>query len=157
MYSQRKNILDIHRVHGYRLGVFRDAFERVVELKGFQLTPVNGAPEIWNFNSAESGLRGRLLDVVSYLAPEPVSLNTEGRAYMITRQDYTLALVFPGAPTRLRLNEVRHTVVDLQRKQPFPAHWPREMVGSVIRYRLRNTILLNDAFLLEQIGLRAPL
>lgn len=156
MYSQRKNILDIYRVHGHRLGVFRDAFERVMELRGFELTPVNGAPEIWNFRSAESGLRGRLLDVASYLDPEPVSLNTTGRAYMITRQDYTLALLFPGAPSRMRLNETRHTVVPPERMPSLPALWPREMIARVIRTRFRNTVILNEAFLLEQIGLRAP-
>ena len=138
------------------MGVFRDAFERVMELEGFQLTPVNGAPEIWDFRNPGSELRGRLLDVASYLHSAPVALNTAGRAYMITRQSFTLALLFPGMPKRMRLNETRHKELSLERKRLFPASWPPEMVSRVVRARFRNTIILDEAFLLEQIGLRAP-
>lgn len=156
MYTQRKNLLDVYRVHGHYLGVFREAFDRVLELEGFELTPVNAAPEVWEFRSAEAAIRGRLLNVAGYLHPDPVALTTKGRTYMITRQDFTLALLLPGAPWRLRLNQTRHKPVPVDGRPPYPADWPREMVTRVIRTRFRNIIILNESFLLEQIGLRAP-
>ena len=157
MYTQRKNLLDVYAIHGHYLGVFREAFDRVMELEGFELAPVNGAPEVWEFRNPETGQRGRLLNVSGYLHPDPVALTTKGRTYMITRQDFTLALLFPGAPWRLRLNQTRHKPVALDGRLPYPAEWPREMVTRVIRARFRNIVILNEPFLLEQIGLRAPL
>lgn len=150
-------MLDVYRVHGHHLAVFREAFDRVLELQGFELTPVNGTPEVWEFRSAEASLRGRLLDVTAYLHSEPVALTTKGRTYMITRQEFTLALLLPGAPWRLRLNQTRHKPVPLEGRLPYPEQWPQELVSRVIRTRFRNVIILNEAFLLEQIGLRAPL
>ena len=139
---------------GSRLGVFRDRFDRVVELQGFELTPVEGASEVWNFRNPLSGQRGRLLNVKGYLDDAPISLTTRGRAYMITRQDYTLALLFPGAPRRIKLNQARYKVLDVNAKPRYPRHWPTGLVTRVIRMRLRNIIILDESFLLRQIGLR---
>ena len=139
---------------GSRLGVFRDRFDRVVELQGFELTPVQGTSEVWNFRNPLSGQRGRLLNVAGYLDDAPISLTTWGRAYMITRQDYTLALLFPGAPRRIKLNQARYKVLDVNTKPPYPRHWPTGLVTRVIRLRLRNIIILDESFLLRQIGLR---
>jgi hypothetical protein len=157
LYTQRKNLLDIYQVHAFRLGIFRDVFDRVVELKGFELTPVEGAPESWEFRIPETGQRGRLLNVGGYLSEDRVSLTTRGRAYMVTRQDFTLGLLFPGTPRRIRLNQTRFKLVPLQPKPPYPARWPQGMVTRVIRLRFRNVIILEESFLLQQIGLRGTL
>jgi hypothetical protein len=157
LYTQRKNLLDVYRVHGVHLGVFREAFDRVVELEGFELTPAAGAPEVWEFRNPAAALRGRLLNVPGYLHPDPVALTTKGRAYLITRQDFTLALLFPGAPWRVALNRTRHKAVALDGRLPYPGEWPREMVTRVIRARFRTIVILDESFLLQQIGLRAPL
>jgi hypothetical protein len=153
----RKNLLDVYRLRGVYLGLFREAFDRVLELEGFELTPVAGAPEVWEFRNPEAGLRGRLLNVAGYLHPEPVRLSTRGRAYLITRQDFTLALQFPGLPWRLHLNRTRHKPVALEGRLPYPDDWPRELVMRAIRVRFRTIVILDEAFLLQQIGLRAPL
>lgn len=157
MYTQRKNVLDVYRVHGHNLGVFREAFDRVMELEGFELMPVAGAPEVWEFRNLASGQRGRLLNVAAFLHPDPVALTTRGRTYMITRQDFTLALLFPGASWRLRLNQTRHKTLALDGRPLFPDQWPRELVSRVIRARFRTIVILNESFLLQQIGLRSPL
>ena len=156
MYTQRHNLLDIYPVHGCWLGIFREAFDRVLELRGFQLTPVPDVPEVWNFRVPEPALRGRLLDIAAFLRPDPVALTTKGRTYLITRQDYTLALLLPGAPWRLNLSRTRHKPVALDGRLPYPDTWPRELVTRVIRARFRTVVILDEAFLLQQIGLRAP-
>ena len=156
MYTQHKNLLDIYRVHGLHLGLFREPFDRVLELKGFQLRPVQGAPEVWEFRDPASGLHGRLLNVEGYLHPDPVALTTRGRAYLVTRQDFTLALLMPGAPRRLQLSRTRHKPVALETGLPYPGEWPREVVTRVIRARFRTIVILDEAYLLQQIGLRAP-
>jgi hypothetical protein len=155
-HPQLKNLLDVHRVHDRYLGLPRDAFERVSELGGFQLTPVNGVPEVWDFRGPATSLRGRLLDVSAHLYGDPVALTSKGRAYMITRQDFTLALMLPGAPWRLRLNETRHKQAPPGARTRLPPAWPPELVTRVIRARFREIVVLNEQFLLEQIGLRAP-
>ena len=157
LYTQRKNLLDVYRVQGVHLGIFREAFDRVMELAGFELTPVAGAPEIWEFRDPGSPLHGRLLNVAGYLHPDPVALTTRGRAYMITRQEFTLALLFPGAPWRLHLNRARHKPVALEGRLPYPGEWPRELVTRAIRLRFRTIVILDESYLLQQIGLRAPL
>jgi hypothetical protein len=156
LQAQRKNLLDVYRVHGVHLGVYREAFDRVMELQGFELVPLAEAPEVWGFRNAAAALRGRLLNVAAYLHAGPVALTTRGRAYLITRQDFTLALLFPGAPWRVNLNRARHKPVALEGHLPYPESWPRELVTRVIRTRFRNVVILNEAFLLQQIGLRAP-
>ncbi|HKI98494.1 MAG TPA: hypothetical protein VKB51_08495 [bacterium] len=157
MHAQRKNLLDVYRVHDAYLGIYREAFDRVMELQGFELTPVPEAPEVWEFRNPDEALHGRLLNVAGYLHPDPVALTTKGRAYMITRQNFTLALLFPGSPWRLHLNRTRYKLISQERSMLYPVEWPREMVTRVIRTRFRNLVILNEAFLLQQIGLRAPL
>jgi hypothetical protein len=156
LYTQRKNELDVYRVHEVYLGVFREAFDRVAELQGFELSPVPGAPEVWEFRDPGSLARGRLLNVEGHLHPDPVSLNTRGRAYMITRQSFTLGLLFPGAPWRVRLSRTRHKAVALEGRMPYPDAWPRELVARAIRLRWRTVVILDESYLLQQIGLRAP-
>lgn len=159
MYTQRKNLLDVFKINAVQLGIFRDPFDRVVELEGFVLTPVQGRSEIWEFKNPVTGQRGRLLNVGGYLGDEPVSLNTEGRAYMITRQDFTLALLFPGTPRRIKLNQTRYKIVpgDTGKKSLSPFNWPGELVARVIRLRFRNIFILEEEFLLRQIGLRGSI
>ena len=148
MRTQRNNLLDVYRVQGVYLGILREAFDRVVELKGFRLTPVAGAPEVWEFRDPAASLRGRILNVAAYLQPDPVAL--------ITRQDFTLALLFPGAPWRVNLNRTRHKPVALDGRLPYPDGWPPGLVTRVIRLRFRTVAILDESFLLRQIGLRAP-
>jgi len=156
LYTQRRNLLDIHRVHDLHLGIYREPFDRVMELGGLELKPVNGAPEVWEFRDPASPLHGRLLNVEGFLHPDPVALTTRGRAYMVTRQDFTLALLLPGAPWRLQLARTRHKPVALEGALPYPGEWPRELVSRVIRARFRTIVILDEAYLLQQIGLRAP-
>ena len=111
MPNQRKNLLDIYPVGPGYVGIFRDPFEKVMELDGFELTPTENASEIWEFAHRDSGVKGRLLNVEGFLGNEPMSLTTRGRAYMITRQNFTLALLFPGSHRRLKLSEARFKVV----------------------------------------------
>ena len=157
LYAARKSLLDTYAVNGATLGLSREPFDRVVELKGFELTPVEGAPEVWQFQHARNGLRGRLLDVTGFLYDVPVALSTRGRAYMVTRQDFTLALVLPGVPKRLKLNEIKYSIVPRDKRLPYPNVWPAELITRVIRFRWRNIVILNETYLLKQIGLRGSL
>ena len=155
MYKQRKNLLDIYRVGANRVGIFRESFERVMELDGFELTPSGEVHEIWNFTNALSGLRGRLINVDGFLGDSPLTLTTRGRAYLVTRQDFTLGLLMPGAPRRLKLSEIRYRVLpDKEQRAALPLLWPVDAVDRVIRHHFRNIIILEDRYFLEQIGLR---
>ena len=155
LYKQRKNLLDIYQVGANRVGIFRESFERVMELDGFELTPSGDVHEIWNFTNETSGLRGRLINVDGYLADSPLTLSTQGRAYLVTRQEFTLGLFFPGAPKRLKLSEIRYRVLpDKEQRAALPLLWPVDAVDRVIRHRFRNIIILEDGYFLEQIGLR---
>jgi len=154
LYIQRKFLLDVFKYRNLRLGVYREPFTRVMELTALELIPVEGTSEIWGFRRKGEGLRGRLIDVVGYLHDDPISLNGQGRTYMITRQDYTLALLFPGTPTQINLNEIRHKELKKEETSTYPAEWPQETVSRVIRYKWNNIIILDEAYLLKQIGLR---
>lgn len=153
---QRKNLLDVFRLTAGYIGVYRETFDRVTELDGFELTPVGDTSDTWEFRNPMTGQRGRLLDVDGHLSDDPIAINTRGRAYMITRQDFTLALLFPGNPQRIRLNESRYKVLhpEASRRPLFPPEWPEGLVAKVIRMRLRKILILEEIFLLKQIGLR---
>lgn len=158
LYTQRKNLLDIYPIGNHHVGLFRDPFERVMELEGFELTPTQQASEVWEFRHLASGLRGRLLNVESYLEDRPLSLTVKGRTYMITRQDFTLALLLPGRPRRIKLSETRYKVVSGRNsRNPFPVNWPEDAVNRVIRHRFRTITILEEGFLLRHIGLRGEL
>jgi len=144
----------VFKCRGFHLGVHREPFTRVMELPGLELIPVEGATEVWGFRQPMGGVRGRLIDVVGYLHDDPISLNGHGRTYMVTRQDFTLALLFPGTPFQINLNEVRYKELKPGEKPYYPPNWPQEMVSRVIRYKWNNIIILDEAFLLKQIGLR---
>lgn len=155
LYKQRKNLLDIYQVGANRVGIFRESFEQVMKLDGFELTPSGEVHEIWNFTNSISGLRGRLINVDGYLGDSPLTLTTRGRAYLVTRQDFTLGLLFPEAPRHLKLSEIRYRVLpDKEQRAALPLLWPVDAVDRVIRHRFRNIIILEDGFFLEQIGLR---
>ena len=159
MYNQahRKNLLDVYRVNSYQLGVYRESFDKVMQLEGMELTPYEDVSAVWNFRNPTTGQRGRLLNIGGYLSDEPISLNTKGRAYMITRQDFTLALLFPGVPRRYKLNTTRYKLVPKEKQSVFPENWPEELIVRVIRFRFRNVAILNEGFLLREIGLRGSL
>ena len=147
------NRLDIHTIQNTRVGIFREPFEKVRELNGLMLRPVDETDVCWDFTHAESGDRGRMLDVTGMLHGAHVTLSSGGLAYMITRQGYTLALLMPPAPRRIRLNKVRFRKVDRD-KAKIPEGWPPDIIARVINYRFRNIALIDETFLLSQIGMR---
>jgi len=150
----RKNLLDVFQMGAQNLGVLRESFDWVEPLDGYELRPVPDHPEQWNFHHRSSGRRGRLLDMGGFLSAEPIALNTDARAYLTTRQDFSLALLFPSAPKRIRLNETKHTTITERARPSLPQHWPPAMVRDIIKVRFKQICILDDAFLLEQIGLR---
>lgn len=147
-----RNQLDVYRIAGYHVGIFREPFEQVLDLGGFELTPVQEDPVVWNFNHHEARLRGRMLNVAGFLGEGLVQMARSGRAYAITRQNFTLALHFPGRPRRLKLAGIRYRV--LPQPPRLPPAWPEGLVSQVLRYRFRNLLILDETVLLAQIGLR---
>ncbi len=153
----RKNRLDVHQIDTTNLAVYRDSFDRVMELSGFQLKPVPGTNFVWEFQHPPTSERGRLLHVEGYLRDGNVSMSVNGIAYMITRQDYTLALVFPTSPRTVWLTESNHKVLPKDGQKAYPATWPKELVAKIIRFRFRKLVIIDESYLLQLIGLRAPL
>ena len=149
-----KNRLDIHKIRGFYLGVFREPFEQVVPLEGFLLRPDADSSIIWNFENPATGDRGRFLNVAGFLEGSPVSLSSSALAYSITRQGFTLALVFPGEPRRILLNRARYTPLRLDERPELPPEWPTGMVQRRIKLRWRRISILNEQFFLSMIGLR---
>lgn len=154
MQAQPKNLLDVYRVHDANLGIFRDEFDRVVGLEGCEFSLDPGEAEIWKFRHMGASLHGRLLNVEAFLHPGLTALSTRGLAYMVTRQDFTLALWFPGNPRRLNLDRTRYKPVVPNGRPLYPEQWPKELVSEVIRTRFRTICILSASFLLQQIGLR---
>jgi len=54
------------------------------------------------------------------------------------------------------LNQSNYKVLPKDTPNLCPEEWPREMVARIIRARFRTVLVLNEAFLLEKIGLRPP-
>ena len=151
---QAKNRLDIYKINDVRLGVFREPFDRVGELAGYSVRAVADNPTCWEFSNKETNEHGRLLDVTGLLCGKHVKLTSKGMAYMVTRQGFTLALLFPGAPRKIRLNAVRFSILKEEKNFAYPQDWPREMIARVIKVRFRHVVIINEKYLLSQIGLR---
>lgn len=150
----RKNRLDVFPVHNTNLGVLRDTFDKVVELSGFHLKPVENSHCIWDFQHAESQEKGRLLHVEGFLGAGLVSMSVRGTAYMVTRQDFTLALLFSTQPKGMWLTEAKYKVLSKEQPKLFPPEWPKEIISRIIRARFRTVIILDESVLLKEIGLR---
>ena len=150
----QKNRLDLHQIDHVHVGIFRESFERVAPLNGYVLQPLPDVSCTWEFRSSEGSERGRLLDVAGYLADSRVALSARGLLYMTTRQGFTLALLFPAGPRRLRLSEARYKVVGGDPASLAPAGWPEAPITRVIQVRWRKVLLLDEKFLLGLIGLR---
>ena len=150
----RKNRLDVFPVHATNLGVLRDPFDKVVELSGFQLKPVGNSHCIWDFQHAESQEKGRLLHVEGFLGGGLVSMSVSGTAYMVTRQDFTLALLFSSQPRGMWLNDAKYKVLPKDESKFFPPEWPKEIISRIIRARFRTVVILDESVLLKKIGLR---
>ncbi len=148
---QPKNRLDIHKINGVRLGIFREPFDRVGELAGYLVRPVAEQPTCWDFSHPDSAEHGRLLDVTGLLSGRHVSVSSSAVAYMVTRNGYTQALLFPPAPRRIKLNRVRFRIVKEQKEFAYPPEWPRDLIARVIRVWFRDIIIINENFLLSQI------
>ena len=153
---QRKTRLDVHQIQAVNLGMFRSAFDRIVELSGFQMQPGDNTGCVWNFQHPESGERGRLLHVEGYLGKGGINISVNGMAYLITRQHFTLALAFPSAPRTMWLTDSNHKVLPNGGEKQFPAEWPKEMIKRVIRSRFRKVVIIDESYLLQKIGLRTP-
>jgi hypothetical protein len=127
-----------------------------MELSGFRLKPVERSNCIWEFQHAESNEKGRLLHVEGFLSDGLLSMSVKGTAYMITRQDFTLALLFSSPARTMWLSQANYKVLSKDDPKVCPAEWPKEMIARVIRARFRTVVVLDEAFLLEKIGLRPP-
>ncbi len=150
----RRNRIDVHPVQSTNLGVVRESFDKVVEFSGFQLKQVEHSHCIWDFHHPESNEKGRLLHVEGFFAGGLISMSVRGTAYLVTRQDFTLALFFSSRPRGMWLNEERYKILPRQAGKSFPPEWPLAMVSRIIRARFRTVVILDEAALLEQIGLR---
>lgn len=154
--SLRKSRLDVHHVQSTYIGIYREPFDKVMEISGFRLKPVERSNCVWEFHHPGSNERGRLLHVEGFLTEELVSMSVKGTAYMVTRQDYTLALLFSSPARAMWLSQSNYKVLPKDGAGICPEEWPREMVARVIRSRFRTVLVLDEAFLLEKIGLRPP-
>ncbi|MEE8396228.1 MAG: hypothetical protein V3S29_09250 [bacterium] len=149
------NLVDIHPIDSTNLGVYREPFDRVVDITGFTLWPVAGSNFVWDFQHPGTLERGRLLHVEGFLKGGSVALNHRGQAYVVTRQDFSLALLFPSTPRRISLGGGNYKILPKDSKKAFPAGWPRALISQIVRARFRTVVIINEAFLLEKIGLRS--
>ncbi len=149
--------LDVHQIQAVNIGLYRTAFDKIVNLSGFEIRPADQSGCVWEFQRPDSGGPGRLLHVEAFLSGGGVTMSVEGTAYMITRQHFTLALAFPSAPRNMWLNESNHKVLPKDDESSLPPGWPPELVAKVIRSRFRRVVIIDESFLLRKIGLRAPL
>lgn len=152
----QKTQLDVHQISSVNLGIYRAQFDRIVELGGIRIQPTDETGCIWKFAHPDSGERGRLLHVEGYLGGNGVVMSGRGMAYLITRQRFALALAFPSAPRTMWLTDANHKKLPRDDESLLPGGWPQEMIKSVIRLRFRKILIIDEAYLLRQIGLRSP-
>jgi len=146
--TPRTNRYDVYRIQNVHLGVAREAFDRVVNLSGFQLRPTD-QPYLWDFRHSHGGERGRLLHVEGFLGGTSIALLPGSQAYLVEHKGKTRGLLFPPTPKRMRVNYEAHRVVPLEKLKGFPSHWPKQLVSKVLRVRIRDLVLLDQAFLLD--------
>jgi len=150
----QKTRLDVHRIGGVYVGIFREPFERVLLLQGFVLRPAGEQAWLWEYKNTDSGERGRLLDVAAYLGEAHVALSSKGVAYTTTRQGHPVALLFPGAPRRMRLNRDKYKVLHGEDQPAVPDEWASDLILRVIQHRFRKIVILDEKHLLSTVGLR---
>lgn len=153
---QYKTRLDVHQIDSINLGMYRSPFDKIVDLGGIEVAPVDQSGYVWKFTHPASGEKGRLLHMEGYLGDQPVVISARGMAYMITRQHFTLALAFPSPPRGMWLTDSNHKILPREDLSFLPPGWPREMIKKVIRLRFHKIIIIDESFLLRQIGLRSP-
>lgn len=152
LYGARPNRLDVHRFGDIYVGLFREPFDRVVSLEGFQLRPGNRDLTIWTFTDPETGMEGRLLDVAGHLISPQVQLSSEGLAYLVRDHGRLLALHLPPHPKRLKLTEANYKVVHPKEGKPlYPESWPKSLVVQVIRSWLYRVVILDEKYLLARL------
>jgi len=152
LYGARPNRLDIHRLGDHYVGLFREPFDRVAPLAGFQLRPANDDHTIWTFNDPENGMEGRLLNVAGFLMGQHVQLSADGLAYLVRDHGRMLALHLPPHPKRLKLTEANYKVVQAKEGQPlYPDAWPKGLVVRVIRSWLYRVAILDEKYLLARL------
>ena len=153
---QYKTRLDVHQINSINLGMYRTPFDKIVDLGGIHVEPADRSGYVWKFAHPGSGEKGRLLHVEGYLGEQGVVISGRGMAYMITRQHYTLALAFPSPPRGMWLTDANHKILPREDDSFVPAEWPKGLIKMVIRLRFRKIIIIDESFLLRQIGLRTP-
>lgn len=153
---QYRTRLDVHRIDSINLGMYRSPFDKIVDLGGILIEPADQSGNVWKFAHPASGEKGRLLHVEGYLGERGVVMSGRGMAYIITRQHFALALAFPSPPRGIWLTDANHKVLPRDDVSFLPSEWPRGMIKKVIRLRFRKIIIIDESFLLRQIGLRSP-
>lgn len=153
---QYKTSLDVHQIESINLGMYRSPFDKIIDLGGIQIEPADRSGYVWKFDHPGSGEKGRLLHMEGYLSERGVVISGRGMAYMITRQHYTLALAFASSPRRMWLTDSNHKILPREDVSFLPPEWPREMIKKVIRLHFRKIVIIDESFLLRQIGLRSP-
>ena len=148
----RNNRLDIHRIGDIHLGIFREPFDRVIPLDGFQLRPLGSALTIWNFQHPATGAQGRLMDVAGFLQEDHVMLSDRGLAYMVREHGRMLALMLPRAPRKIKLTQANYKMVPHKDEEHMcPDNWPRGLVGRVIRNWMQVVVIVDEKYLLSRL------
>ncbi len=150
----RNNRLDVHRIGVTHLGIFREPFDRVAYLSGFQLKPADADLTVWTFKDAATGMQGRLLDVAGYLQQDHMVLSSGGMTYMVRDHGRMLGLLLPADPRKIKLTQVNFTVLPQKNEAAaYPPHWPRGLVLRVIRNWLHNVVIIDEKYLLARLTL----
>jgi hypothetical protein len=151
-----RNRLDIFTVRGVDVGLFREPFDQVIGLEGFQLRPRADSSIIWHFESAGRSERGLLLDVRGYLSETRAALSAKSLAYLVKRPGATLALALPPDPRRIRLSLTRYREIEREGDLVYPAEWPKAMILQKIRFRLTRVLILDERFFLDLLDAIGP-
>ncbi|MBI4081074.1 MAG: hypothetical protein HY423_00545 [Candidatus Lambdaproteobacteria bacterium] len=142
-----RNRLDIYTVREVDVGLFREPFDQVIGLEGFQLRPRADSSIIWHFENPSMSERGLLLDVQGFLSETRAALSVKSLAYLAKRPGSTLALALPPDPRRIRLSRTRYR--EIEGGLAYPAEWPKEMILQKIRFRLSRVLILDERFFLD--------
>jgi hypothetical protein len=148
-----KQPLDIFTDGDGQLALPVGAFQRVVKPSDCRLDPMEGFPVLWRYTDEKERRSGVVLNVPGLLNGGAMSISTRGWIYETQRDGGYVALFMPGNPKRMRLEETRHKVMDAEssRTPLYPAAWPKGAVRQVVRAKFSTIVILNDAYLLEQV------
>ena len=148
-----KQPLDIFTDNDGQLALPVAAFQRVVKPADCRLEPTDGFPVLWRYTDEKERRSGVVLNVPGLLNGGTMSISARGWIYETQRDGGYVALFMPGNPRRLALESTRHKVVaqESSRVPLYPATWPKGAVQQVVRAKFANIVILDTAFLLEQV------